>query len=316
VYTLLGWCEDMVKDDADLRHGERNYHDKVFEHEINELINVTQSHYEATNYKDALKYGFYELQSARDWYREVTSDLGMHSSLVTYWMSTAALLIAPIAPHFAEHIWSGILKHPQSVQLALWPTPNTPVDRTLLEAAQYMRGTIKTIRDAEAVLVKMMSKGKDKAKKGGQMMFDPRKPKSVRVYVATRFPEWQDTCVQAVREAYEKEADRVDDVKVRELLMAKGLIKDKRAMPFVQAFKKRMTQFGAETAFRRTVPFSESGVLQEILPYLKKSLNLVDAEVMSVDEARSKAEEGVSGYSKAIIETSEPGNPAFEFRNV
>lgn len=37
----------MVKDGANLRHGEQNYHDKVFEHEINDLINVTQSHYEA-----------------------------------------------------------------------------------------------------------------------------------------------------------------------------------------------------------------------------------------------------------------------------
>jgi leucyl-tRNA synthetase len=77
-----------------------------------------------------------------------------------------------------------------------------------------------------------------------------------------------------------------------------------------------MQQFGAETAFRRTLPFSESAVLNEMLPYLRKSLNLVDAEVMSVDEARKKVEEGVPGYTKNIIETSEPGNPAFEYRNV
>ena len=47
VHTLLGWCEEMVKDKDSLRTGEKNYHDKVFEHEINELINITQSHYEA-----------------------------------------------------------------------------------------------------------------------------------------------------------------------------------------------------------------------------------------------------------------------------
>lgn len=75
-----------------------------------------------------------------------------------------------------------------------------------------------------------------------------------------------------------------------------------------------MSQFGAQTAFRRTLPFSESQVLQEILPYLKKSLGLVEAEVLSVDEARKK--EGQPGYTKNIIDTSEPGNPAFEYRNV
>lgn len=197
----------------------------------------------STNYKDALKYGFYELQSARDWYREVASDVGMHSSLVTYWMRTAALLVMPIAPHFAEHIWSGILKQPSSIQLALWPTPTQPVDRALLEAAAYMRGTTKTIRDAEAALVKMISKSQGKGKgpgKDDRVMFDSRKPKTVSVYVATAFPEWQDVCVQAVQQAYVKEEDRVDDVKVREVLTEKGLIKDKRAMPFVQAFKVRL----------------------------------------------------------------------------
>ena len=37
--------------------------------------------YYSMQYKDALKYGFYELQSTRDWYREVTADIGMHADL-------------------------------------------------------------------------------------------------------------------------------------------------------------------------------------------------------------------------------------------
>ncbi|KAG5635705.1 hypothetical protein DXG03_005247, partial [Asterophora parasitica] len=77
---------------------------------------------------------------------------------------------------------------------------------------------------------------------------------------------------------------------------------------------KRMSQFGAQIAFRRTLPFSEGQVLREILPYLKKSLGLVDVEVLSVEEARQN--EGGAGYSKNIIDSSEPGSPAFEYRNV
>ena len=159
----------------------------------------------------------------------------MHSELVLYWIRIAALLVTPIAPHFAEHIYSSVLKSPKSVQLALWPTPTQPVDRTIIEAGQYMKGIIKTIRDAEVTLLKMMNK--TKGKKGGDALFDPKKPKSVRIYVATTFPEWQDKCVQVVKEAYSEEADKVDDAKIRELLTQRGLIKDKRAMPFVQAFK-------------------------------------------------------------------------------
>ncbi|KAI0920465.1 hypothetical protein AcV5_010190 [Taiwanofungus camphoratus] len=308
LHTLIGWSEEMIQEESKLRQGPRNYHDRVFEEEVNDLINITKRCYEDTHYKDALKYGFYELQTARDWYREVTSDVGMHGELVRWWIRVSVLLITPIAPHFAEHIWTTILKEPKSVHLARWPEVTRPVDRSVIDAGAYMRGTIKTMRDAELSLLKKMNKGKQ-----GQAPYDPTKPRAVRIYIATSFPAWQDQCVQVVRDAYAPLADKVDDAKVRELLTQRGLIKDKRAMPFVQAFKKRMAQFGAETAFNRTLPFSEVKVLEEILPYLKKTLNLVDAEIMFADDAKAKAGEG---YSLLIVESAEPGSPAFEYRNV
>ncbi|EJD05001.1 leucine-tRNA ligase [Fomitiporia mediterranea MF3/22] len=305
LHTLIDWCEEMMQEQGKMRK-DRIYHDTVFENEINELIAQTHAHYEATNYKDALKYGFFELQMARDWYREVTTDLGMNADLVKYWIRVSCLLIAPIAPHFAEHIWSSVLGEPVTVQRALWPSPSGPVDPAIVEAGQYMRGTLKTMRDSEISMLKKLSKSKSAP-------YDPKKPKSARIYVATRFPEWQDRVVAIVKEAYDAQKDKVDDVKIRELLQSKGLIKDKRAMPFAQLFKKRIAQFGAKTAFQRSLPFSESAVLSELLPYLKKSLNLVDAEVLMVDDALQK--EG-PGFSKTIIEQAEPGSPAFEFRNV
>jgi leucyl-tRNA synthetase len=60
----------------------------------------------------------------------------------------------------------------------------------------------------------------------------------------------------------------------------------------------------------------ETDVLREVLPYLKRTLNLVDVEVLSVEEALAQVEAGKAGYSRMIIESSEPGCPAFEFRNV
>ncbi len=74
-----------------------------------------------------------------------------------------------------------------------------------------------------------------------------------------------------------------------------------------------MAQFGTQTAFNRSVPFSEVKVLDEILPYLKRTLNLADAEVLSVEAARSKE---LSALTQALIESAEPGNPAFEYYNV
>ena len=154
----------------------------------------------------------------------------MHGNLVKYWIEVAALLVTPIAPHFTEHLWSTVLGKPQSIQLARWPTPSSEVDAAAVEAGSYMRGTIKTIRDAELTLIKRLSRGKSSP-------YDPKKPKAVRVYVASRFPEWQNECIEAVKEAYDSETQKVDDVKVREGLQRKELLKDKRAMPFIQLFK-------------------------------------------------------------------------------
>ncbi|KAJ7619401.1 hypothetical protein FB45DRAFT_930672 [Roridomyces roridus] len=264
LHTLIQWCEEMVVDQANMRHGPKNL-----------------------------------LQTCRDWYREVTSDVGMHADLVLHWIRVAALLVAPVAPHFAEHIYSTVLKSPISVQSALWPTPSTPIDPAVIEAGVYMRGTIKTIRDAEAALIKMLNKFKGKGPNPNAPKYDPKQPKRVQIYVATTFPEWQNSCVQVVKDSYTESSNTVDDTKVRALLTERGLIKDKRAMPFVQDFKKRMAQF-------------ERDVLSEIIPYLKKSLVLEEVEVYSVEDALGRQD----GFTKSIIDASEPGNPAFEYRNI
>ena len=39
-----------------------NYHDRVFANEINHHIELTDTHYETTTYREALKTGFYDFQ--------------------------------------------------------------------------------------------------------------------------------------------------------------------------------------------------------------------------------------------------------------
>ena len=67
-----------------------------------------------------------------------------------------------------------------------------------------------------------------------------------------------------------------------------------------------MQQFGAEAAFKRQLLFSEADVLNEILGYLKKSLGLVDAEVLTVEEALVRSEAGSQGYNKMIVQSQAP----------
>ena len=85
--------------------GEHNFHDKVFASEMSTKINQTDDNYSKMLFKEALKSGFFELQAARDKYRELCSEGGMHADLVTRYIETQAKLMSPICPHVAEHVW-------------------------------------------------------------------------------------------------------------------------------------------------------------------------------------------------------------------
>jgi leucyl-tRNA synthetase len=120
LHELMTWCEyvyfvlqETTRDESDLFTDPKNpYPDRVFEEEVIDLINITKSHYDArecrsaimilavcfrTGFKDARKFGFYGLKSARDWYREVTADIGMQADPVKYWISVATLMITLFA---------------------------------------------------------------------------------------------------------------------------------------------------------------------------------------------------------------------------
>ena len=92
-----------------MRTGEFTFFDRAFENEMNSLIEQTAANYDAVNYKLALKTGLFDYQNARNWYRDVT-DGDMHRQLVFQFIETQALLIAPIAPHWADYIWREVLK--------------------------------------------------------------------------------------------------------------------------------------------------------------------------------------------------------------
>lgn len=47
LHTLIAWCEEMAGPDTKLRTGEKNFHDGIFETEVNNLINITKGHFDS-----------------------------------------------------------------------------------------------------------------------------------------------------------------------------------------------------------------------------------------------------------------------------
>lgn len=195
----------------------------------------------STFYKEALRTGFYEFETARNWYREVTATdnggPGMHGDLIFDWIRTLALLTQPITPHFSEALWRDICQQSGSVQEALWPDVQGQENEAILKQLEYMRGVIGSMRSAEAQISKKKSKGKAVA-------FDPSKPRSARIIVATKYPEWQSNVMEALKAEYDSsqaEKRTIDDKNLRSALDKAGLLKDKKAMPFLQTMKVSQT---------------------------------------------------------------------------
>jgi len=179
-----------------MRSGPYNFFDRCFENEINSLIEQTTAHFDATNYKSALKTGLFDFQNAKSWYREVSGG-DVHRDLIVQFIEAQVLLIAPIAPHWSDYLWREVLKKSGSVQVAAFPKPSCPEDKAIAAAQGYVKSLSDAVHQAEGAQLRKKAKGK-------QSTFDPKKPKRLWIYVAREFPAWQQKYIDALQELYDE----------------------------------------------------------------------------------------------------------------
>ncbi|KAK2744035.1 cytosolic leucyl tRNA synthetase [Myotisia sp. PD_48] len=313
LFNLKEWIEEVIADKS-LRTGPADlFLDKVFDNEMNALVHQTRAHYSETNFKSALKSGLYDFTSARDFYREIatSSGIGMHRDLILRYIELQALLITPIAPHWAENMWLEILKKPETIQNALFPVVPEP-STALSEAIAYIRSTISNITSSEAAFIKKISKGKS-------VKFDPRKPKKITIFVSRNFPSWQDKYVELVREAFDAVSLTINDKDLNGKVGKLGEMK--KAMPFVQGLKKRLitSKENPDSVFNRELPFDELQVLNDIIGTLKKVTGSNDVEILVVEEGQDVGTT-IDGVKREglppVSQSATPGNPSFHFENI
>lgn len=156
----------------------------------------------------------------------------MHHDVLIDCIRYMALLVTPIIPHFADHIWTTVLQNSSSVQNALFPEIR-PINKEVISGVEYIRSVLKDTRDRQIALDKKKGKGKG-------AVVDKTKPVALRLYIAKTWPEWQNKVVEVVKANYDDASGSVDDIKVRAALTEAGLIKNKKTMPYVMALKVRL----------------------------------------------------------------------------
>lgn len=316
LYTLREWTEDIINGKEDLREGEADtFFDKAFNNEMNQLIETTYKNYESATYKAALKSGLFDLQLARDFYRDATNGIGlkMHRDIIKRYIEVQALLITPIAPHFAEWIWREALGHKTTVHSAQFPKPNQPIDKGVSAALEYVRETARSIRETEGSLLKKKKKGND---------FDPKKPSKLVLYIAKSFPEWQDKYIELVRDAFESQSlDFSPDFKQKIAKM--GDVKN--GMKFVNFLKQRLT-FGGEApeqVFSRELLFDESETVKAVESYLRRATNNTKIEETQIIEINAEGQgidlvtgEKIEVPQSKVVQDAVPGQPGIVISNL
>ncbi|KAF2839539.1 leucyl-tRNA synthetase [Patellaria atrata CBS 101060] len=337
LYTLREWCEEMIRDarvvesadqyakviaeeklksyDIVQRTGERLIWDVLFENEINSLVRETEKSYTASWYKAALKSGFYDFTAARDFYREATkaAGVGMHKDVITRYVELQALMIQVPAPHWAEHIWSEVLKKDTSSQESRWPSVPEP-DAKLTAIREYVRTTSSNITSAEGLQQKKLAKGKSTS-------YAVDKDKRLTIFVAKSFPAWQDKLIDLARGALEGLS-----LDIKKIVPKIPKPETKRSMPFLQSLKKSLDSgVSANNTFNRSLSFDELEILNQMVPGLKQTVRLCKEVILVsvTDEGKSGVvvgQDGKEGERKKELPpqaaSATPGSPTFAFENI
>ncbi|EDK42028.1 leucyl-tRNA synthetase [Lodderomyces elongisporus NRRL YB-4239] len=311
--TLKDWCEEELKN-QNLRTGEYDsFFDEAFENEMNDLIEKTYSQYTLSNYKQALKFGLFDFQIARDFYRESvnSSSIGMHKDLVLKYIEYQALLLAPIAPHFAEYLYKDVLKKEGSVQTAAFPKPSKPVSKATLDSLDYVRNVSRSIREVEGLGLK---------KKKGKSDFNAGDSVKLTILVSNTFPDWQESYIDLVRELFE--AQKLSDNNLIKEKVGKDM---KRGMPFINQLKYRLNTEDPETVFNRKLTFNEVDVLNKVVKLLENapfSVKVKDMEIISFDNGSTNGKNVLTGedveveIKGKVKEAAIPGEPGILLKKI
>lgn len=285
-----------------------NYYDQVFESEINRAIKLTEESYEKMLYKDVLKYGFFELQTARDNYRELCSEFEqMNLRLIKRFIEVQAILLAPICPHICDYVFQ--LLHPnKTIMNAKWPIAGK-IDQSLIDSCNYLMETAHDFRLRLKSYTSQQISGKSK----GAVSQTPLTPTHATIFVARSYPSWQTFVINELKKLFLANNRSLPDNKqlATHFKDRKEIDKkyQKKLMPFVIHLKELLNESGDATSIDQHLSFDEYQVLQFNQEYLRRSLNVEQIDIHFTDDNR------IDTTTLNNLDDVLPGKPLIHFRH-
>jgi leucyl-tRNA synthetase len=136
----------------------RDLWDDIFENELSYAIDHTTRDYNEIKYKQALKHGFFELQTVKEDYLIGKGSEPVNPFLLLRYIEAQLIMLNPITPHFAEYCWSthilpilqkstGLHKAPAARLINQgWPVPAAPFDQLKRRIYDYVKSVKSNVR--------------------------------------------------------------------------------------------------------------------------------------------------------------------------
>lgn len=286
-----------------------NYYDHVFQSEMNRAIKLTEESYEKMLYKDVLKYGFFELQIARDNYRELCSESErMNLGLIKQFIEIQSILLAPICPHICDYVYQ--LLHPgTTIMTAQWPTVGQ-IDESLIDSCKYL---MSTAHDFRLRIKSYKTQQTNEKSKNIKVFQSQSSPTHATIFVARTYPSRETFIVNELKELFIMHKWSLPDNKqlANHFKNRPEIDKkyQKKLMPFVIHLKELLEKNGNISALDRHLSFDEYEVLQLNQEYLRRTLGVEQIEIRSTDENEIDAMILLNH-----IDDISPGKPFIHFR--
>lgn len=157
-----------------------NKFDIIFENNINYLLALTRTAYEAMKYKEVMKYGFYEMINIKDQYILYLEDdyTKVNPTLMLRFFRVFLTVMNPIVPHWSEYMYKTYFNaffakcSPKNkidnLAFADFPVPSREIDTGMFAYNKYLKNLMSSIHElvnAKLTSDKKKSKGKDKETK-------------------------------------------------------------------------------------------------------------------------------------------------------
>eukprot|EP01028_Stygiella_incarcerata_P009300 TRINITY_DN4376_c0_g1_i1.p1 TRINITY_DN4376_c0_g1~~TRINITY_DN4376_c0_g1_i1.p1 ORF type:complete len:1110 (-),score=325.02 TRINITY_DN4376_c0_g1_i1:211-3249(-) len=285
----LTFFEETVAKMDTLRTGELSFSDRAFAAEMDKAVIESKKSFDKMMFREALRNGFYDLQSCRDTYRtRVQEDI--HRDLIARFMEVQAILLAPFCPHWCDYVWMRVLNKPTSIMHARWPVVES-VDRVLVEQSRYLELMFHDIRVTQ-----------QKRQKRSKVPLE-----RVSIYVSKSYSPEFARALSVLRSSFDPErreftTDVVQDIKTDELLR-KGM---KKIMPFVAQKKQEAIETGP-AALEEQTPFDEMELLTDNMKLVELSTGIANVECYFADDESAPD----PGKRKAFSTPSHPSIHVF-----